>query len=110
VSRHRPLSQRPIARINITLFSEESQKITLEHERANIGMHIRITHYTDYDLLVIKMLSMEHEIAQRQLARRFDTKLGRMGIDINDFIAIGAGKLNGPNSAKEGDDGYKPSS
>src|SRR5271156_3836174 len=81
----------------------------IDRQRASIGKHTRMTHYTDTDLLVIKLMpSKEHEAAHITLAEVVNDKLRGMGLPIGSLIPLGAGKCNGPNSSKEGDSTYKP--
>ncbi|KAF1808007.1 hypothetical protein P152DRAFT_406313 [Eremomyces bilateralis CBS 781.70] len=76
-----------------------------------IGKHTRITHHTDIDLLIIKLMpSAEHEIAHLSLAEDLILELNRMGLRKRTFIPIGGTKFNRPNSSKEGDSAYKPAS
>src|SRR5271156_5837115 len=76
----------------------------IDRQRASIGKHIRMTHYTDTDLLVIKLMpSGKHETAHTTLAEVVIDKLRGMGLPIRSLISTGAKQCVGRNSSKEGD-------
>src|SRR5271156_4468296 len=53
----------------------------IDRQRANIGKHTRMTHYTDTDLLITKLMpSGEHEAAHITLADEVNRKLEEMGL------------------------------
>src|SRR5271163_5287871 len=55
----------------------------IDRQRASIGKHTRMTHYTDTDLLVIKLMpSKKHEAAHTTLAEVVIDKLRGMGLPI----------------------------
>jgi hypothetical protein len=81
----------------------------IDRQRASIGKHTRMTHYTDTDLLIIKLMpSKEYEAAHTTLAEDIIDKLRGMGLPKRSLFPLGAGKCDGPNSSKEGDSTYKP--
>jgi hypothetical protein len=80
----------------------------IDHRRASIGKHTRMTHYTDTDLLIIKLLSAEHEAAHATLAEDINRKLEGMGLPKRSLFPFGARRSFGPNSTKEGDSTYQP--
>ena len=81
----------------------------IDNKRARIGKHTRMTHYTDIDLLIVKLMpSAEHEIAHLTLSQEIVAALLRMGLRTTRFVPIGATKFSPPNSSKEGDSAYKP--
>ena len=83
----------------------------IDRQRASIGKHTRMTHYTDTDLLVIKLMpSGEHEAAHITLADEVNDKLRGMGLPKRSLIPLGAKRYVGTNSSKEGDSTYKPMS
>jgi hypothetical protein len=68
-----------------------------------------MTHYTDTDLLIIKlMLSQAHETAHLELAGEFFAKVLSMGIPKREIICTGATRQEGNSSSKEGDSAFKP--
>jgi hypothetical protein len=81
----------------------------IDRQRASIGKHSRITHYTDTDLLVIKLMpSAKYEAGHITLAGRVIRKLERMGLPEDILFPLGATICFGPSSSKQGDSTYKP--
>jgi hypothetical protein len=81
----------------------------IDRARHSIGKHIRMAHYTDTNLLIVKLMpSPEHEAAHVNLVKRLDRKLGRIGMPDDEFYGLGAAQFYGHNSSKEGDSVYKP--
>jgi hypothetical protein len=81
----------------------------IDRQRAIIGKHTRMTHYTDTDLLVIKLMpSAEHEAAHITLADEINRKLEGMGLPRRSLYGLGGKTCVGPNSSKEGDSTYRP--
>jgi hypothetical protein len=79
--------------------------------RESMGIHIRLTHYTDTDLLIVKIPSAKHESAHVNLSKKVVIALSRIGtpgLAEGEFCGLGATKFNGHNSSKEGDSTYKP--
>jgi hypothetical protein len=83
----------------------------IDHQRASIGKHTRMTYYTDINLLVIKLMpSGEYEAAHITLADEVNNKLREIGLPKRSLIPLGAKTYVGTNSSKEGDSTYKPMS
>jgi hypothetical protein len=82
--------------------------IKIELVRDSIGKHIRMAHYTDTDLLIVKLPLLEHEAAHGNLAKKVIIKLDRMGVPEEEFYYVGAARFCGCRSSKEGDSSYKP--
>jgi hypothetical protein len=85
----------------------------IDHARNSIGKDIRMTHYTDIDLLIVKLPSVMHEKAHVNLAKRVVIALARMGtpgLAEDEFCGVGAARFRGRRSSKEGDSAYKPQS
>ncbi|KAF2187565.1 hypothetical protein K469DRAFT_704469 [Zopfia rhizophila CBS 207.26] len=83
----------------------------LDRKRASIGKHTRMTHYTDTNLLIVKLMpSVEHEITYLLLADDLSHVLAGMGLPRRSLIPLGGSRFSGPNSSKEGDSAYKPRS
>jgi hypothetical protein len=80
----------------------------IDRARNSIGKHIRMAHYTDRDLLIVKLPSAEHEAAHGNLVKRLDRQLERMGVPPDEFYFVGSTRLYGRNSSKEGDSAYRP--
>jgi hypothetical protein len=77
----------------------------------SMGKHIRLTHYTDTGLLIVKLPTAKHESAHGNLAKRVGsvlTRMGTPGLAEDEFCFVGATTYHGRNSSKEGDSAYKP--
>ena len=86
-------------------------KMDDECERARIGKHTRMTHYADVNLLVIKsMPSPELQAAYLSLTNDFYCKCFEMGLSFSSLVPLGGTTFFGPNSSKEGDSTFKPTS
>jgi hypothetical protein len=85
----------------------------IEAARDSMRKHIRLTHYTDTELLIVKIPTAEHESAHGGLAKRVVIALNRMGtpgLAEDEFHFIGATTFYTPNSSKEADSAYRPRS
>jgi hypothetical protein len=81
----------------------------IDRHHASIGKHTRMTHYTDKDLLIIKLMpSAEHEAAHLTISYVANRKLEGMGLPMLSLFPVGARTLYGFNNSKEGDSTYKP--
>jgi hypothetical protein len=81
----------------------------IDRERASIGKHTRMTHYTDIDLLIIKLMpSGKHEAAHVIFSDEVNRKLEGMGLPKRSLFGFGSRTCVGPNSSKEGDSTYQP--
>lgn len=83
----------------------------IDHKRASIGKHIRPTHHSDTNELIVKLPSGEHELAHNSLTDLLTYELFQMGISFPDLLSNMAGKrCTGSSSSKEADSSYKPKS
>ena len=82
----------------------------IDAARDNMGKHIRLTHYKDTDLLIVKLPTAEHESAQGNLANKVVAATVRMGIPDGEFHFVGATTYRVRGSSKEGDSAYRPRS
>jgi len=81
----------------------------IDRQRASIGRHTRLSHYTDGNLLVIKLMpSAKHEGAHLTLSRKLDRRFASMGLPEDCLYPVGSTRYERPNSSKEGDAGYRP--
>jgi hypothetical protein len=81
----------------------------IDHQRAKIGKNTRITHYTDTDQLIIKVIPLQLlETVHLSLGGRMERKVEGMGLPIGSLVPLGAGRCFAPNSSKEGDSSYRP--
>jgi hypothetical protein len=79
----------------------------IDRARGSIG-HIRLAHYTDTDLLIVKIPTAQHESAHLGLGKKLILKVARMGIPDDELHTVGATRFHGHKSSKEGDSSYKP--
>jgi hypothetical protein len=79
----------------------------IDRARGSIG-HIRLAHYTDIGLLIVKIPTAEHESAHRSLGNRLICKAVRMGLPDGELHNVGATRFYGHKSSKEGDSAYRP--
>ena len=83
----------------------------IDRERASIGKHTRMSHDTDDDLLVIKLMpAAEHENPHITLGIDLVLALVGMGLPRRCIYALGGTRFHGRNSSKEADSAYKPAS
>jgi hypothetical protein len=80
----------------------------IDRARNSIGKRTRMAHYTDRDLLIVKLLTATHERAHGNLAMHVIMKCVLMGIPGNEMDSMGATQYLGRRSSKEGDSAYKP--
>ena len=81
----------------------------IDAARDNMGKHIRLTHYKDTDLLIVKLPTAEHESAHGNLATKVVAILARMRPGLEDeFGFVGTTTYHGRNSSKEADSAYRP--
>jgi hypothetical protein len=83
---------------------------TIDRARNSIGKGIRMTHYTDIDLLIVKLPSAVHERAHVNLATDMIEKVVLMGMRARELDGVGASRFRGRRSSKEGDSAYRPHS
>ena len=55
-------------------------EIELERERGGIERGVRMTHYVDWDILIIKVPTTEHEAAHRTFGNRLVVRAAGMGL------------------------------
>jgi hypothetical protein len=82
----------------------------IDRARNSIGKGIRMTHYTDIDLLIVKLPSAVHERAHGNLATDMIEKVVLMGMRARELDFVGASRFRGRRSSKEGDSAYRPHS
>jgi ribosomal protein L11 len=82
----------------------------IDRARNSIGKGTRMTHYTDINLLIVKLPTAEHELAHGNLANKVCFTLARMGMPDREFQSVGATTYRVRGSAKEGDSAYRPRS
>jgi hypothetical protein len=87
----------------------EATLAEIDDKRHRIGKFTRMTHYTDTDLLIIKLMPLvTHERLHGDLFTKLLFQAARMGIQDNEIVFVGAGRYKGNSSSKEGDSAIKP--
>jgi hypothetical protein len=80
----------------------------IDRARNRIGKGTRMTHYTDTNLLIVKLPTAEHESAHGNLANKVVTATMRMGIPDGEFHFVGATTYRVRSSSKEAGSAYRP--
>jgi len=80
----------------------------IDDQRASIEKGIRLTHYIDTDLLIVKVPTAEHEQAHLSLSDEVNHKLEGMGLPRRSMWGCGSTTYVGFTVSKEGDSTYKP--
>ena len=83
--------------------------LTIERARENgkIGQGVRLTHYVDWDILIVKVPTAEHEQAHRLFSDQLFGDALLMGLRW-ELRNTGATKYPVRRASKEGDSGFKP--
>jgi hypothetical protein len=84
-------------------------KIERARESDKIGRGVRMTHYVDWDILILKVPIIEHEVAHRNFCQYLVTRAVGMGLE-DEFFGLGATKFQVRRASKEGDSSFKPGS
>jgi hypothetical protein len=84
-------------------------QIECARENGKIDRGVRLTHYVDWDILILKVPTAKHEIAHGHFGQKLTLRAGAMGLE-DDFIYLGATKFQVRRASKEGDTSYKPRS
>ena len=103
------MNYKQVAQINsISFFSTSQAKI--DHKRASIGKHIRMTHHTDTNELIVKLVpSGKHILAHTSLADHLTYGQFQMGFSVRNLLLnMQSTRCSGPSSYKEADSSYKP--
>src|SRR5256714_12583918 len=83
--------------------------LKIEHARENskIDRGVRLTHYVDWDILILKVPTAEHEIAHRSFSDQIFLGATLMGLQW-ELANVGATTFKTPHMSKEGDSAFKP--
>jgi hypothetical protein len=84
-------------------------KIEDERERGEISRGIRMTHYVDWNILVVKVPTAEHEVAHREFGYKLRAIAAAMGLE-GELVDIGSTTFKTPRVSKEGDTTLRPRS
>lgn len=87
----------------------EEDLAKIDNARDSIGKHLRMTRYTDTNMLIVKLMpSEEHESAHLTLGMKLILKVIAIGMIDKDLRPVGATRYRRNTSSKEGDTSYKP--
>jgi len=87
--------------------TKDLRKIEREREKGEIDEGVRLTHYVDWDILIVKVPTTKHEAAHRRFSTRFTFRAGLMGL-IDELWDVGAATFKTRRMSKEGDSTFKP--
>src|SRR4051794_19288041 len=87
--------------------TDDLLKIERARENGKIGRGVRLTHYVDWDVLILKVPTAEHEIAHGIFRDRLFGEAMLMGLR-RELISIGATTFKTLRMSKEGDSAFKP--
>jgi len=82
-------------------------KIERARESDKIGRGVRMTHYVDWDILILKVPTAEHEAAHRNFSKELIISAAGMGLKW-ELFELGATTFKTPHMSKEGDSASKP--
>jgi hypothetical protein len=102
VSNQQYLVFRPVTEVDLA---------KMDSVRHSIGKHTRMTHYTNTNLLIVKLMpSAKHQSAHLSLGMGLVSKVIKIGMSYRELCPMGGTRYPGHTSSKEGDSTYKPSS
>jgi hypothetical protein len=87
--------------------TDDLLKIERARENGKIGRGVRMTHYVDWDVLILKVPIIEHEVAHRSFSSELAITAAGMGLK-REFWSLGATKFQVRRASKEGDSTFKP--
>src|SRR5271154_5707573 len=82
-------------------------KIERARENGKIDRGVRMTHYVDWDILILKVPTAKHEIAHGHFGQKLTIRAAMMGLE-DDFFYLGATTFRVRRASKEGDTAFKP--
>src|SRR5271156_1958616 len=82
-------------------------KIERAREDGKIGRGIRLTHYVDWDILILKVPTAKHERSHGNFGKKLIARVTRMGLE-DEFDYVGATTFKTSRVSKEGDSAFKP--
>jgi hypothetical protein len=89
--------------------TDDLLKIERARENGKIDRGVRLTHYVDWDILIVKIPTAKHETAHRNFSKELVISVGGMGLK-REFWELGATTFKTLHVSKEGDSGFKPRS
>jgi hypothetical protein len=87
--------------------TDDLLNIERARESGEIGRGVRMTHYVDWDILILKVPTIEHEVTHRSFSNELVISAAGMGLKA-EFFNLGATKFKTPRVSKEGDSTFKP--
>jgi hypothetical protein len=87
--------------------TKDLRKIERARENGKIDQGVRLTHYVDWDVLILKVPTAKHEAAHRRFSTRLTFGAGLMGL-IDELFDLGAATFKTRRMSKEGDSVFKP--
>jgi hypothetical protein len=82
-------------------------KIERARENGKIDRGVRLTHYVDWDILILKVPTAKHERSHRKFSQKLTIRAAMMGLE-DEFDSLGATTFKTPRVSKEGDSAFKP--
>src|SRR5271155_3228798 len=82
-------------------------KIERARENGKIDRGVRLTHYVDWDILIVKVPTGKHEAAHGNFGKELVIGASGMGLK-REFFYVGATKFQVRRASKEGDSAIKP--
>ena len=89
--------------------TDDLLKIERARENGKIDRGIRLTHYVDWDILILKVPTVKHEAAHGTFSDQLFGEAALMGLRW-ELFNLGATKYKTPHMSKEGDSSFKPRS
>src|SRR5256714_969832 len=83
--------------------------LKIERARENGKIDVRMTHYVDWDILILKVPTAKHEAVHGNFGKELSIMAAGMGLK-REFFYLGATKFQVRRASKEGDSAFKPRS
>jgi hypothetical protein len=77
-------------------------KIERAREKGKINRGVRMNHYVDWDILILKVPIAKHEAVHGNFGKKLSIRAARMGLE-EDFLYLGATNFQVRRASKEGD-------
>jgi len=87
--------------------TDDLLKIERARENSKIRRGVRLTHYVDWDILILKVPTIEYEAAHRSFSTKLFLGAAEMGLPW-ELYDLGATTFKTPRISKEGDSSFKP--
>ena len=87
--------------------TDDLLKIERGRECGEIGRGVRMTHFVDWDILIVKVPTTKHERSHRNFSKELVIRAAGMGLK-REFDSLGGTTFKTPRVSKEGDSAFKP--